>query len=108
MARKHVGRVRGPGAYSDGRCSVLLPHSRISVGRSCPLRLSSLGPPPLTSCKARSPTLRRFLILLSDLVELALLESETWRKKVRENQLRRWWERGTGWSSSEKRGLVPR
>jgi hypothetical protein len=38
---------------------------------------------------ARSLTLRLRLAFLSDFVELASLAVETWRKKVRENQLLR-------------------
>lgn len=51
------------------------------------MRLSLLE--PLMSCSARSLTLRLCLIFLSDFVELASLAVEAWRKKARENQLRR-------------------
>ena len=54
------------------------------------MRLSLLA--PLMRCCARSLTLRLFLtFLLLDLVELASLVADTWRRNVRENQLRLCW-----------------
>jgi hypothetical protein len=50
------------------------------------LRLSLRA--PFMRWSARSLTLRLFLIFFSDLMELASLVVEAWRKKVRENQLR--------------------
>lgn len=86
MARKQVGRTREPGEYSDGRYSLLLPQSRTRDCRSSSLRLSLRA--PFMRCSARSLTLRLFLTFFSDLMELASLVVEAWRRKVRENQLR--------------------
>jgi hypothetical protein len=86
VARKHVGRTRELGEYSDGRYNLLLPQIRMRDWRSSSLRLSLLA--PFMRCSARSLTLRLSLIFFSDLTELASLVVEAWCKKVRENQLR--------------------
>jgi hypothetical protein len=65
---------------------LLLPQIRTRERRSSSLRLSLLA--PFMRCSVRSLTLRLFLIFFSDLMELASLVVEAWRKKVRENQLR--------------------
>lgn len=86
VARKHVGRTRVPGEYSGGRYSLLFPQRRTRDWRLSSLRLSLFV--PFVNCSARSLTLRLCLLFLSDFVELASLAVETWRKNVRENQLR--------------------
>lgn len=78
MARKDVGRIKDPGAYSGGRYKKLLPHRRTSPWRSWSLRLSLLG---CIIWAVTWPTLRlRFTLCSVDWLEVLL--------KVRDHQLR--------------------